>query len=401
VAGAPTSTRATRSTCPEPIIGVDPLDEVRPGRTALTVARSPGWRFELTPAARWVAAHGLSTRLAPPSRPLDDREWADLVRHVRAHRLEGLLVDAVASGSLPVTDAQGEVAAELEIELTRARMWHERRLREVVELVEAGGFEVRALKGLALAHLDYPDPQFRPTGDVDLLVHGADLDPLDQLIRATGAVRVDPDPRPGYSALAGKGATYATAQGEIDLHRLLVWGPFGVRLDPELLWSERRGFTVDGRRFDTIGLTDTLLHACCHLLVLGDRRALQGRDVAQLLASPELDPDEVLRRARHWGAEALLATAIVLTEEELGLTGADDLRNWAQGFEPTWRDQLWLRVERPHDPLAGLELAAALVELPDRLARRALIDAVLRPEAGTWPRPLARASNLARRLADR
>jgi hypothetical protein len=365
------------------------------------VARPPGWHFDLPSTARWVAAHGLATSLEPPGTPLDDAGWTDLVRHARAHRLEGLLVAAVASGALPVTVEQADATAELELELTRARMWQEGRLVEVVELVEAAGFEVRALKGLAVAHLDYSDPQMRPTGDVDLLVHGDDLDDLDALLRATGAVRLDRDPRPGYAAAVGKGATYATTVGEIDLHRLLVWGPFGVRLDPERIWSEPRPFSVGGRRIDTLSHADTLLHACCHLLVLGDRRALQVRDVAQLLASPDLDVAAVLGRARQWGAEAVLATAVVLARDELRLTGADELARWADGFVPTWRDQLWLRVERPHDPLAGIEMAATLLELPDGTARRALLAAVLRPAPDTWPRLSTRTRALARRVADR
>src|SRR5262249_34294374 len=153
------------------------------------------------------------------------------------HRLDGLLVDAVASGDLPTTAAQADEIAQVEIELTRERLWQEQRLVEVVDLIESAGIPVRVLKGLALAHLDYPDPQMRPTGDVGLLVRGRDLDAVGELLGATGARRTDPDPRPGYAAIVGKGATFASTRGEIDLHRLLVWGPLGVRLDPECLWQ--------------------------------------------------------------------------------------------------------------------------------------------------------------------
>jgi hypothetical protein len=343
-------------------------------------------------------ALGVATDLAPPPAPLDDDAWSDLRHGASSHRLDGLLVDAVASGALPTTTAQADEIAQLEIELTRDRLWQEQRLVEVVDLLESAGVPARVLKGLALAHLDYPDPQMRPTGDVDLLVRGADLDAADELLRATGARRTDPDPRPGYAAIVGKGATFASTKGEIDLHRLLVWGPLGVRLDPERLWQFDRPFTIGDRTLRTLSLPDTLLHACCHLMVLGGRRALQLRDVAQLLAHPDLDPEAALARARQWGAEAVLATAIVLTDLELARDADGELERWARGYLPTWRDRLWLRVERPMQPLSGLEVAATFIELPTGEARRALVDATLRPTPGTWPPVSSRVRAVARRV---
>lgn len=362
------------------------------------MARAPRWHHTLEPETRWVLAHGCATDLVAPAEPLGDARWTRLLADVATHRLEGLLVDAVSTGALPVTRAQADVVAHLEIDLTHARLWQEHRLVDVVDRVEAAGIEVRVLKGLALATLDYPDPQLRPTGDVDLLVRAADLDAVGRVLAAAGATRTDPDPRPGYSAVVGKGATWADARGEVDLHRLLVWGPLGVRLDPDLLWSESRAFTVAGRPFTTLAFEDMFLHACAHLLVLGARRALELRDVAQLVAADDLDTGRLLGRARRWGAEALLATALLLTRQELGLRLDTELGRWAAGFPPTWRDQLWLRVERPAQPLWGLEAAATFAELPSHRARAELVRATLRPAPGTWPTPSARVRSLGRHL---
>jgi hypothetical protein len=362
------------------------------------VARPPRWHHTLGPEARWVLAHGCTTELVAPAQALPPDRWAHLLVDAGAHRLEGLLVHAVATGALPVTAAQAEDVAHIEIDLTHARLWQEQRLVDVVGRVGAAGVDVRVLKGLALAVLDYPDPQMRPTGDVDLLVRGADLDRVGVVLAAGGATRTDPDPRPGYATVVGKGATWADDRGEVDLHRLLVWGPLGVRLDPDLLWSEARTFTVADRSLTTLGLDDTVLHACAHLLVLGTRRALQLRDVAELVASPDLDTGRLLGRARAWGAEALLATAVLLAARELDLRLETELGRWAVGCPPTWRDRLWLRVERPAQPLWGLEAAATFAELPTRHARAELVRATLRPDPGTWPTPSARARSLGRHL---
>ncbi len=364
------------------------------------MARAPGWHHDLSPASRWVLAHGLATGHRPPPGVLDDATWQQLRAESTTHRLDGLLVDAVATDALGVTARQADEVAELEIDLTRARLWQERRLVEVVDLIESAGVEVRVLKGLAVATLDYPDAQLRPTGDVDLLVHGDDLGRAGHAIEATGGARTDPDPVPGLCQRVTKGATYAADEGEIDLHRLLVWGPLGVRLDPDLLWQTERRFTVDGRALRTLSAHDTLLHACSHLLVLGSRRALELRDVAQLATRPALDVEGLLVRARQWGAEGLLASAVMMTVAELDLPqlGAHELGRWAAGYPVTTRDRLWLRVERPDQPVPGLEAVATLIELPSRQARWELIRATLRPAPGTWASPGRRARSLGRKL---
>ncbi len=362
------------------------------------MARPPGWHHDLSPATRWVLAHGCATDLDPPDAVLDDDAWAQLRVEARAHGLEGLLVDAVATEAMRASPTQADELAELEIDLTRTRLWQERQLVAVVDLVERAGVAVRVLKGLAVATLDYPDPQMRPTGDVDLLVRAEDLERAGRAITAAGGTRIDPDPRPGYASVVGKGATYQTAAGEIDLHRLLVWGPLGVRLDPHLLWARSRSFTIGERHLATLSREDTLLHACCHLLVLGARRARQLRDVAQLIGHPDLDAEEVLVRAHQWGVEAVLATAVVLTARELRLRLDDELSEWAVGYAPRWRDRLWLRVERPGQPVAGLEAAATFVELPTRQARLEMVRATLRPAPGTWPRPTERVLGFTRRV---
>jgi hypothetical protein len=347
-----------------------------------------------------VLAHDLATGQRPPEHVLDDEAWRQLRAESFTHKLDGLLVDAVAVGALAVTPAQADEVAELEIDLTHARMWQERRLIEVVDLIEAGGIELRALKGLAVATLDYPDPQMRPTGDVDLLVRGRDLDRAGLLIEAVGGVWTDPDPLPGFSAQVGKGATYATDGGEIDLHRLLVWGPLGVRLDPDLLWAEGRPFVVNGHLLCTLSREDTLLHACSHLLVLGARRALELRDVAQVATHPGLEVEGLLVRARQWRAEALLATAVMMAIETLDLAelAHGELGRWAAGFPVTPRDRLWLRVERPDQPVPGLEAVATLIELPGGHARMELIRATFRPAPGSWAGPAHRVRSVGRKL---
>ena len=378
------------------------------------MANAPAWGFDLDPLTRAVASVGLPNDGAFPPGPLDDDAWAGLRSATSQHRLSGLLVAAVATGQLPATDEQRAELAAREIDLTLARMWHQGRAAEIVDLLEGAGIEVRVLKGPALATLDYPDAQWRPTQDIDLLVHGTDIDQASDLLVQHGGRRLDPDPVPGFVATVGKGATVAMPDGlEVDLHRLLVWGPLGVRLPVEELWNTSRTFEWGSRQFETLGVEETLLHACSHLLVLGWRRALTLRDVAQVLSNPTLDPDRVLHLAKRWDCEALLATGVLLAERELNLLKSgheradranDDVfgdravvSEWAHGFAPRWRDTLWLRVERPGDPVGALEAVATYLELGTSEERRTLRNATFRPLPGTYPAATERVLRVTRR----
>jgi len=366
------------------------------------MATAPAWGFDLHPHTRVVLSTGLPHRPASPApfdRALSPTAWDRLRGEVATHRLDGLLVAAVAGRVLPVTDEQKAEVAQLEIDLTLARMWHEHRILDIIGAFDAAGLSVRVLKGPALAALDYPDRQWRPTRDLDLLVRGEQLDAAVSLLARVGGLRTDPDPVPGFSATVGKGATMAMPDGlEVDLHRLLVWGPLGVRLPPEELWATSRSFSVGELHFETLGREETLLHACAHLLVLGWRRALGLRDIAQLLTTPALDADRAIGLSRRWGAEALLATGVLMSQRELALVDDLPVLDWARGVPLRRRDRLWLRVDRPDAPLPGVEALATYVELRTADQRRMLRAATLHPDPGTWPTPGQRAERLARRL---
>ncbi len=366
------------------------------------MAAPPRWVYsDLTAPARWLLASGLPTALTPPAEPLEPAQWESLVAQAGNHGLEGLLVAAVADGSLPVTTVQRARSAVMELDLTRRRMAYEKRAGAALALLDAAGIEVRLLKGLAVARLEYPDDQLRPTGDLDVLVRPSQIDAAVAALVAAGGQWADPEPTVGFNRYVAKGATvYLPSVGiEVDLHRLLVWGPFGVRLPPEELWIARRSLTVGGVQRFTLGREETLLHACAHQLVLGVTRAREARDVAQMLCNPALDVERLLGLARRWGQEALVATAALLAERELALTAdAHPLHAWAHGYPVTLRDRLWLRTEAPVGRLHGIEQAAVWWELGPGPARRILVRANLRPAPGTYRSPQARMRALASRL---
>ena len=81
---------------------------------------------------------------------------------------------------------------------------------------------------------------------------------------AVGHRRKFPEPRPGFDRRFGKGSCLVSPGGhEIDLHRTLAMGPYGVRIDLEDLWRRSSSFGLAGRQFLALGPEERLsTHVC-------------------------------------------------------------------------------------------------------------------------------------------
>ena len=353
------------------------------------------WEIPLDAVSSRILGTGLERAATTPA----TTDWAISDPLIRNHRLEGLLVHAVASLHLPSTADQRREVARLEVDLTRDRIWHDLRLIEITEMLRDAGIEQRVLKGPAFGTLDYPDRIMRPTGDIDLLVRGDELPgAIETLVRNGGSV-VDPEPIKGYSQVIGKSATVTMPDGlEVDLHRMLVRGPFGVRMRPEDLWRRSREFAIGGVQMATLGLEESLIHACFHLMILSDKRALTVRDVAQFLANPALDTDAAIELSRAWKAHIVLGAAVLLTTSMVPAVADTDLLPWARALKPGPTDRTYLRIARPGATMGPAEWPATLIALRSNSARVMLIRSILRPIDGTNPPFLRRVRRLVGRL---
>lgn len=277
----------------------------------------------LEPAAvvRAVSTFGLGDLGAAEPFTLDDERWTDFLTAIRNERLGGLAVAAIDAGLLELRD---ERATEL-VERHRGDMARclalERTLLEVAAAFEDAGVAFIVLKGPALARSVYPDPSWRPFADIDLLVRTRDWRRACGVLEAMGCVRRLPEPRAGFDERFGKAAVHTTPNNqEIDLHRTLVLGPFGLWIAPDELFVRTVPFDLTGRRLRRLDDADLLLHACIHA-ALGQRFAygLQLRDIRQVLSVCEPDADVLMDRAERWHLAAAVRRAFVL---EAGATGA-------------------------------------------------------------------------------
>lgn len=248
--------------------------------------------------------------------------WTAVLDSCRAQRMLGLLWALASEEGVDLDEDQGE---QLEHELREALagdLIRERELLRLVEVLEAAGVEARVLKGPAVAHLDYPDPAMRSFADVDLLVRPGEWDRAVAALCGDGWLRTYFEPRPGFDRRFSKGTvlTHPDRPVEVDLHRTLALGPFGLTVNLGDLWASGQAFELGGRSVTALDLERRLIHACYHA-ALGDlpARFVPLRDIAQMSLSGGANWDVVRDLTSRWGAEAVVSRAFELTWEKLEL----------------------------------------------------------------------------------
>jgi hypothetical protein len=315
-----------------------------------------------------IARHRLDPTDEPiTATPLVDAEWTAVLREVETSRITGSLINAIVDGVLAVTDEQLNQAEELHERSMLLAVCLERTLLDIDDVFGDRHIPFRVLKGPALAHTVYGDPADRSFGDVDVLVRTPDLAAAVQALEdASSCRRLFAALRPGFVGRFGKSVTLGTPEGlEIDMHRTLAPGPYGVVIHPEELFAGSSPFTLGGREVLGLAPAYRFLHACFAAAIgSATPRLLSLRDVAQLALHTDFDVSEILATASRWKAEAVLARAMRQTWDVLHLTAAHPLAEWASRYEPSRRDRCWLDVYIGEERSFAAQALAAFWVLP-------------------------------------
>ena len=283
------------------------------------------------------------------------------VRHaVQRDRLAGLMARALEAG---VVDAPADVAAEFRVDWEDqlvASVAVEGLLLDVAAVLDTSHVRWRLTKGAALAHLDYPDASWRTFGDVDLVIHPLDWARTLEVLAVAGWSRESPELAVGFDHRFGKGATLTQASGlELDLHRRLAVGRFGVLLDMICLFDEPGDvLQLGGRTIPCLSPSARLLHACFHAVLGGFRRLRAFRDVAQLLLVANVPWLVTVEMARQHRVEAVVAAAFNEAWEVLGLEISHPAHAWAAAQRSTILERHALMVFREERSFALQALTA-------------------------------------------
>lgn len=327
-----------------------------------------------------IAAFGLDGSMEEPV-DVPDRMWAPLLSTLIRERLTGLATAGAEVGWLTLPSRHAK--EQLREAQLNAMLWSltlERRLAAVASALEEAGIEAVVLKGAVLAHMVYPDPSWRPFGDLDLLVRNRDWDRITALIGTLGMRRRLPEPRPGFDKRFGKAAVFIGTEGaEIDLHRTLTAGPFGLWIDTDELVDRSVTFEIGGVRLRRLDSTALLLHASIHAS-LGWRPPLLWtlRDVVQIARSDQVDWDDLLGLARRWKMQPVLSHSFRTARAALRV----DLPVESGRFEaarPRRRDQRLVEAYTTDRRSRGGTALATIRALPGLRSKARYVWAMLVP----------------------
>ena len=361
-----TPTRADRAAAPTPAAGVDACFEA-------------------------VAAFGLpgcAPTDAPP--PADEAAWRDLAARVERARLTGPFSHLVASGRWSCAPAVATDVADRHREAMALTLLLERDLVAVVDDLAAAGIEVRVLKGSAVARLDEPDPSWRSFGDIDLLVRGGDLRRAAAVVETRGGHRRYAEPRPGFDEHFSKGSSFVFDRNtEVDLHRTLAAGPFGLTIDLHDLFAHTERVTIGDRTLPALDRPSRFLHACLHTM-LGAPAPPAGamRDIVRTAPPSVADCREVLDRATRWQVAAVVAAAVRATVDRWGWTPVPELAQWARWYRPSDRDRRWLDAYRGGHRSYAAQMINGIEAVPGVRAKVAYALALTAPAPAPGRAPL-------------
>ncbi len=150
-------------------------------------------------------------------------------------------------------------------------------------------------------------------------------------------------------------------------------GPYGFVVDLEGVFARADTVVVAGCPVTCLEIHDATVHACLHA-VLGDwpPRLTPLRDVAELLSSDRVGPDEVLRRAAEWRSLAVVARSVLLARAAFGFDSTFPLARWAAGYRPQpWERRALAVYGEGHN--YRRQALAAMRFVPGRLAKLAYV----------------------------
>ena len=283
---------------------------------------------------RSIAAWGLPG--APEIHLPSLSEQPSFAGQLQQTRLIGPLLAAAACGDMELPE---ELEADLVERQHGALLWCiqlEVRLLEVREAFDAvGGIEHLVIKGPAIAHLDALDPSVRTFADIDLLVAAHDLDQAVAILVAMGTTVPWAERRKGFDRRFAKSVTATFPEGmEFDLHRTLADGVFGHRIPLDRLFEHPDQLMIGGVGFGVLNRTHRLLHSAYHLLLGSPQPTLMNlRDLAGYLSEEDLKPDLVVPEAQLWRGRVVLAMAIDLVVERLGVE-VSEWAAWRADYRP-------------------------------------------------------------------
>jgi hypothetical protein len=285
----------------------------------------------------------------------DTESFRRLVAWAVDERLTGLLGDAIDEGTIVLEPRAAAGLADEAREAHRMVVRHalgaEATAIEVIELLADRSIVAYPFKGLANAHLDYPDPALRTFLDADLHVERPRFGDAITALLVAGYTRTSVPLGERWERRFARACELRAPNGiEVDLHASVATGYFGTVLDADALRADPDSIELAGRALPAFSLpARALISSYSIVLSRGTGLRLQ-RDLTQQLIALASDWPLMIDLAGRDG-EAVVAQALTTVGATFGPAHvAADALAWASTVTPTTTAHRALELaDRAHD----------------------------------------------------
>lgn len=260
--------------------------------------------------------------VAPDARPagVSADDLAEVWRHSRRHGLRPLFARALQRAGI---DLAPPMQTEL-LALSADSLRFTHALLQIQHAFGAHGIRVLGYKGPALAALLHGNVALREFLDIDILIASTDLSAATDSLQQLGYVRDQHLTEKQDRHFRATASNYTFLHREtgvsVELHWQIALRYSGISFDFEDLWERRiRADLGNGESVATFSAQDQLLILALH----GARHFWESlgwvADIAYLLRGDGLDGAALGARARTLGLSAIVAWALRLAHECLGV----------------------------------------------------------------------------------
>lgn len=194
--------------------------------------------------------------------------WTELVPAAKLHGLAALFFAALSDTADPQLPAAP--LADLRDIYYRSRMANRLANDAVGALLDAftrAGVPLVVLKGAALSAILYPEPGLRPFGDIDLLIHRADLGAAQSIMVDCGYKMIG-ERHDKFSEKFLKSLNYSALgppSPAVDLHwHLFAPAYYRRRITMEYFWRNPLRYVLAGRDAQALAPIQQLVHLSAH-----------------------------------------------------------------------------------------------------------------------------------------
>jgi hypothetical protein len=285
----------------------------------------------------------------------DTESFRRLVAWAVDERLTGLLGDAIDEGTIVLEPRSAAGLADEAREAHRTVVRHtlgaEATAIEVIELLAGHSIVAYSFKGVANAHLDYPDPALRTFLDADLHVERPRFGDAITALLAAGYTRTSVPLGERWERRFARACELRAPNGiEVDLHASVATGYFGAVLDHDALRADPDSIALAGRTLPAFSLpARALISSYSIVLSRGPGLRLQ-RDLTQQVIALASDWPLMIDLVGRDG-EAVVAQALTTVGATFGPAHVDaDALAWASTVTPTTTARRALELaDRAHD----------------------------------------------------